>query len=150
MEDGQGQEPEGKPGEGGEPDYKALYEKAKANSRKWEERAKANKSAADELEKATQAGKSAEERIADLTKRLDEKEHAEKRSRLAAKVASEKGVQADLLVGDTEEEMVAWADRMLAAFKRKPAPKVDKAGSFSNGNGDDGAMREYARALLGN
>ena len=67
-------------GEENEPDYKALYEAEKAHSRKWEKQAKANRSAADELEKAREAGKTAEEQIADLTKRLDEKEKAEQRA----------------------------------------------------------------------
>ena len=69
-------------GEENEPDYKALYEAEKAHSRKWEKQAKANRSAADELEKAREAGKTAEEQIADLTKRLDEKEKAEQRAKV--------------------------------------------------------------------
>lgn len=78
--EGDGTEPHG---EENEPDYKALFEAEKAHSRKWEKQAKANREAAEELEKAQEAGKTAEERIAELTKRLDEKEKAEQRAKLA-------------------------------------------------------------------
>lgn len=131
-----------------EPDYKALYEEAKANSRKWERQAKANKSAASALDEATAAKRTADEQIAELTRRLDEKEAAEKRSQIAAKVAKEKGVPADLLTGDDEESMSAWADKMLAAFKTKPAPRVEKPGSFPKGDAGTSELRAFAQKLL--
>ena len=134
-----------------EPDYKALYEQEKAHSRAWERKAKANKTAADELAQAQEAGKTAEERIAELTKRLDEKEKAEKRAKLAAKVAEEKGIPADLVVGDDEEHMKAFADRMLKHFQKKPAPSMPKPGSFDRGGADkkDQEQREFVRELFG-
>lgn len=108
-------------------DWEAKYKEAVEQSRKWEARAKANKAA------AAKADKSAEEEIAELKARLDQKEKAEARAKLAAQVAQKKGVPADLLVGDTEKEMEAWADKMLAAFKPNPAAQVDKPGSFTSG-----------------
>ena len=136
--------------QGEEPDYKALYEAEKAHSRKWEKQAKANRTAADELAKAQEAGKTAEEQIADLKKRLDEKEKAEARAKLAAKVAEKKGVPADLIVGDDEDSMNEFADRMLKHFQKKPAPKVEKPGQFDRSDGkDDTGLRGYARQLLG-
>lgn len=138
-------------GEGQEPDYKALWEAEKAHSRKWEKQAKANKSAAEELEKAQEAGKSAEEQIADLKKRLDEKEKAEKRQKLAATVAEKKGIPVDLIVGDDEDSMNSFADKMLAHFQKKPAPKVEKPGKFDRSDGkDDSELRDFTRQLLGN
>lgn len=137
--------------EGNEPDYKALWEKEKANSRKWEKQAKSNKDAAERLAKVEEDGTSVEERISDLTKRLDEKERAEERTKIAAKVAKEKGVPADLLVGDDEESMSAYADRMLEHFSPDAAPPVDKPGSFDHGDDKgDSEMREYARQLMSN
>lgn len=134
-----------------EPDYKALYEAEKAHSRKWEKQAKANKDAAAALGEANQAKKTADEQIAELTKRLDDKEKAEQRTKIAAKVAQEKGVPADLIVGDDEESMAEWADKMLAAFKTKPAPRVEKPGSFAKDDGKDRTeLRDFASALLGN
>lgn len=148
-----GQEPASgtEPGGGSQPDYKALYEAAKANSRKWEKQAKANKGAASALDEANEAKKSADEKIAELEKRLDAKEKAERRAKAAAKVAQEKGVPADLIVGDDEESMAEWADKMLAAFKKKPAPSVQKPGSFAKDDGKDRTeLRDFASALLGN
>ena len=146
-----GTEPGQEPGGGTQPDYKALYEAAKANSRKWEKQAKANKDAAAALGEANQAKKTADEQIAELTKRLDDKEKAEQRTKIAAKVAQEKGVPADLIVGDDEESMAEWADKMLAAFKTKPAPRVEKPGSFAKDDGKDRTeLRDFASALLGN
>lgn len=158
MADGQTAEGGAQQAEGGEPqgtaetDYKALYEaekeakeKAVAESRKWEGRSKANKAA------SAKAEKTAEERIADLESKLSEKERAEERAKLAAKVAQEKGVPADLIVGDDEESMAEWADKMLAAFKKKPAPSVRKPGSFAKDDGKDRTeLRDFASALLGN
>ncbi len=86
-------------------DYKALYEAEKKHSREWEKKAKANRTAAAALEEANNANKTAEDQIADLKKRLDDKEKEEKRSKIAAKVAQEKGVPASLIVGDDEESM---------------------------------------------
>lgn len=114
-----------------EPDYKQLYEQAKANSRKWEKQAKANKTAAEQLEKAQQAGKTAEEKIAELTKRLDEKEKAEAHAKLVATVAKEKGVPAELLFGDTQEEIEAHADALAKYAKKDTAPQVPNAGKFA-------------------
>ena len=142
-----------------EPDYKALYEAERAHSRKWERQAKANKGAATALDEANEAKKSADEKIAELEKRLDDagnvsnnkdaKEKAEVRARTAAKVAQEKGVPADLIVGEDEESMAAWCDKMLAAFKTKPAPRVEKPGSFDKGGkGGDEALRDFAKRLL--
>ncbi|WP_075844679.1 capsid assembly scaffolding protein Gp46 family protein [Collinsella bouchesdurhonensis] len=148
-EPAQGTEPGQEPTSVTEPDYKALYEAAKANSRKWEKQAKANKGAASALDEANEAKKSADEKIAELEKRLDAKEKAERRAKAAAKVAQEKGVPADLIVGDDEESMAEWADKMLAAFKKKPAPRVEKPGSFDRGgNGGDEALRDFAKHLL--
>lgn len=132
-----------------EPDYKALYEAEKAHSRKWEKQAKANKSAASALDEANQAKKSADEKVAELEKRLDAKEKAEEYAKTAAKVAQEKGVPAELIVGEDEESMAAWCDKMLAAFKTKPAPRVEKPGSFDKGGkGGDEALRDFAKRLL--
>ena len=132
-------------------DYKALYEAEKKHSREWEKKAKANRTAAAALEEANNANKTAEDQIADLKKRLDDKEKEEKRSKIAAKVAQEKGVPASLIVGDDEESMSKWADDMLAAFKKPPAPKVEKPGSFPKpSDGDKSELRDFTRQLLGN
>lgn len=142
-EEGAGTEP------GGEPDYKALYEAEKAHSRKWEKQAKANKDAAAALDKAEQGRKTADEQVAELIAKLEAKEKAEARAKVAAKVAKEKGVPAELLVGEDEESMAEWADKMLAAFKKQTAPSVEKPGSFDNGDGKGNSeLRDYVKQLL--
>lgn len=133
---------------GGE-DWKAKYEELLGHSRDWEKKAKANKEAAEKLAELEQERKNDSEKIADLAGRLDEKERAEARAALVAKVAKEKGVPADLIAGDDEESMSAWADRLKAAMTPKPAAKVDRPGSFDRGGtGDDDPMRGVVRKLF--
>ncbi len=142
---------EGNGDEGQEPDYKALYEQAKANSRKWERQAKANMAAASQLEDAQGAQKTAEERISALETLLKEKEQAEARSELAAKVAAEKGIPAELVVGDDEETMSDFADKMLAHFAKPAAPAINKPGEFDrNEQAGSEDLKDFARQLLGN
>lgn len=129
-------------------ELQAKLEESKANSRKWEKLAKANKDASTQLEEAQTSKASADAKIAELTKRLDEKEAAEKRAKIAAKVAQEKGVPADLLVGEDEEQMGAWADKMTAAFKKPAAASVPNAGKFASGQ-DKSALEETRKALFG-
>lgn len=124
---------------GGEPDYKALYEAEKAHSRKWERQSKANKLALD----------TAEEKVKSLTAQAEERDKADQRTRLAEKVASEKGVPAHLIVGDTEEEMAKWADQMLEAFKKPTAAKSDNPGKFADTKTQDNQLRDYVRQLTG-
>ena len=136
--------------EGEAPDYKALWERERAHSREWEKRAKANKAAADELERAREAGRTADERISELERRLSDAERADARRKVAAKVAKEKGVPADLLVGEDEKSMAEWADRLKAALGPRPAPNVGGAGSFDRGGTGDDELRGFARRLVGN
>lgn len=106
-----------------EPDYKALYEEAKAklddavkHSRTWEKRAKAKPT-------ATDAEKSALEEVADLKRQL-----------AAEKVANAKHVPASMLHGATEDEMNAEADAInkLVDERAKLTP-VDLGGAAASG-----------------
>lgn len=126
-------------------------DEAKANSRKWEKLAKANKDAATQLDEAHEKAKTADERIADLTKRLDEKEAAEKRAKLVAKVSKEKGVPAEILAGfngNDEESLGAWADTITAAYKKPAAPSVPNPGTFAT-DGKKSDLEETRKALFG-
>ncbi|MDD7203179.1 MAG: hypothetical protein SOV20_08785 [Coriobacteriales bacterium] len=122
------QEPAKEPEGAGQPDYKALYEAERENARKWERRSKANLKAAKTAKE--DAEKSTEERVAQLEGELQsmkaEREHAE----LVQRVSEEKGVPASLLTGDSEEELSAKADALLA-WSRKASPKTpaDKGGA---------------------
>lgn len=135
----------------GEEDWKAKYEKAISYSRDWEKKAKANKEAAEKLAAMEQERQTDSEKIADLANRLDEKERAEKRAKLVAKVAAEKGVPADLIAGDDEESMAAWADRLKTAMTPPRLAKVRKPGTFDRGgDGNDDPMRSVVKQLFKN
>ena len=111
-----GNEPQQEP----EKDWKAEYEKALAQSRKWEQRSKANADAAKKLAELEDSTKTDAEKLADATKRAEEaeakvKEYEAKAERagIVSEVAAAKGVDADLLArmaGDTREEVEANAD----------------------------------------
>lgn len=65
-------------------------------------------------------------------------------------MAEEKGVPADLLMGDDEEAMSAYADKLLKHFKKKPASSVDKPGSFPRGSDGGSSKRDFIHQLFGN
>ena len=85
-----------------------------------------------EREKMTELER-AQAEIADLQKRARESEHA----RLRESISRTKGVDPDLLVGDTEEEMTAHADRLLSWRGDRPKPPT-------NPNPAQGAGQDYS------
>lgn len=134
----------------GEVDWEAKYNELLGHSRDWEKKAKANKEAAEKLARLEDAKQTDAEKLASLEKRLEAKERAEARAALAAKIAKEKGVPADLIAGDDEESMATWADKLKAAITPKSAAKVDKPGSFDRGAEGDDPMRDVVRKLFNN
>lgn len=97
----------------------------KAKSRMWEKRAKANLDKAKAYDALEQSSKTADERLAEL-----EKKFAETASEnLKLKIATDKGVPADLLYGDTEEELIAHADALLEFTKEKHKTTAPVVGS---------------------
>lgn len=102
-------------------DWESRYNDLKAHSRKWEDRAKRNEAAAKELAEIKQSQMSEAEKAAEAVKRAEEAEAAKQeaeaklaRMSLVQKVSSEKNVPSALLQGDTEEELEASADALLA------------------------------------
>lgn len=139
-----------KPGEEGADttDWKAM-------ARKWEARSKENADKArsydelqeqskTELQRAQEKAKRAEDELAELKAKA---ELAETR----AKVAKDTGVPAELISGDDEESMRAFAEAVAKWGKPSSAPRTRKPGSFSAdaGDGRDAAKRELARQLFG-
>lgn len=117
---------------GSEPDYKALYEQWKSESRKWEERAKANKDKADKWDAAAGGEESLEARLSKLEAENRAMKDAERRHALVAKVASETGLAESLvstLNGADEETLLAQA-KSVAALKPTGAPNAPEAGTF--------------------
>lgn len=118
--------------------YDELAEKAKA----YDEAQEAQKSEAQK----------AKERIAELESTIKKRDEADKQREMREKVAKEKGIPEELIVGTDEESMAAYADKIaeFAKVQTPPAPKDEKPGSFSLGEGDgDDEKRAFVRQLLG-
>lgn len=114
-------------GEGNEPiDYEAKYHEAVAQSRKWEDRAKASFKDSEELKKLKESQMSDAEktakRIAELEKENAAYKTAAQQREWKAKVSKETGVPAEVLRGDSEEEIKAHAEALKALIH--PAHKL--------------------------
>ena len=113
--------PHGEASQQAEPDYKALYEQAKADSRKWEGRAKENKSKADAYDKAQDEAKSETQRLTERAEaELEGVRAAQAREQWAREASKRTGVPADVLRGSTQEEIDAHADELAALLRPKP------------------------------
>ena len=134
-----GREPHGAEQAESERDWKAEYEKAVAQSRKWEQRAKENKDAAARLADLEDASKTDAEKLEDAVRRaedaearLAEYERRAERDATVAEVAAAKGVDAELLsrmAGGTREEIEADADFIAARAAAAPIyPSVPDGG----------------------
>lgn len=141
---------------GEEPDYKALYEQLKADSRKWEQRAKDNKEKADKWDATTKGNESVEDRIAALEAENEAMKAAEARRTLIARIANEVGLEEGLIApmasSDKDEETLLAEAQYLAekfeSVKPKGAPNVPEAGKFPRGKADTDEKR-FVRQLFG-
>lgn len=143
--------------EGAEADLEAELRKWKGYAREQEKRAKANKAAADELQQIKESEKSELEKARDEARAAREEAAALRRSvetgKLKAKVASDTGVPAEFIVGDDEEQMREYAEKLAEHFKPAAAPKVRGAGKVMREKGSadiDEAKRKLARQMFGN
>lgn len=142
-------------GEGGqEPDYKAMYEQLKAESRKWEDRSKQNKAKADKLDELMAGNGSVEGRIAALEAENKAMKDAKARHELVAKVAAATGLSESIVAalnGEDEESLTAQA-KAVAELKPKGAPNAPEAGKFpreKQAEGEDAEKRKFVRQLFG-
>lgn len=90
-------------------------------ARKWEERAKQNADAAKRLAEIEDSQKSELEKLTEAQKAAEARAQAAERELARARVALRKGLPEALakrLVGDTEEEMEADAEELLATLKK--------------------------------
>ena len=123
-------------------DYKAMYEQAISESRKWETRSKANAEKAKKYDEMEEAKKTLEERVASIeaaNKALsDEKE----RAKLVKSVANATGVPESIvstLSATDEETMTAQAQAIAENYKTPGgAPKAPEAGKFPKDGGNVG------------
>lgn len=114
----------------------------KAEARKWEARSKENHEAHAKVSERLDSLTS--ERDA-LAKRVAEFEAAQERAALVAEIAQDKGVPAELLAGDTREELEAWAEKV--ATHLRVTPRIPGAGVQPNATPVD-PLREAARSLF--
>ena len=100
-------------------DWQAEATKWKALARKHEKAAKDNADAARRLAEIEESGKTEQERLAEARRAADERATTAEREAARLRVALKKGLteaQVRRLVGDTEEELEADADELLATF----------------------------------
>ena len=116
------------PAEGAE----ATEEDWKAHARQWERRAKADRK---QVESLTDAINGKDVTIEDLRAQVADLQRAAERAEKIAAAASEYGVPADLIHGDTDEEIAEYAKRLAEWRGETAAPVVPKlsdsgAGAF--------------------
>ncbi|MFR0556648.1 heavy metal transporter [Pseudoscardovia radai] len=90
-------------------DWKAKYEQAVAESRKWEERSKANRRQADQLKGEAVAAKTDADRLKELEAKVAEYETAEQRDAWVKAAAAKYAIPTDILSlvsADSEEAMM--------------------------------------------
>lgn len=119
---------------GREPDYKALYENALKESRKWESRSKANLKELDELKAVTsKADPTVEERLSALESENASLKADAARSALVDSVAKATGLDRSIvsaLSGEDEESLTEQAQAIAAiARPRGGAPAAPEAGN---------------------
>lgn len=120
----------------------------KAEARKWEERAKTNRAAARERDALTEALRSKDADIEDLRAKVAGFEHAREIEAWKRQVSTDTDVPADLLRGDTLEDLQAHAEVLKKALTSRPrgpyVPDIDKTPEAR-----DTPMSELAAALFG-
>ena len=104
----------------------------KAHARQWERRAKADRK---QVESLTDLIKASDTTIEDLRTQVADLQRAAERAEKIAAAASEYGVPADLIRGDTDEEIADYAKRLADWRGEAASPVVPKltdsgAGSF--------------------
>ena len=110
----------------------------KAEARKWEKRAKENADAARRLSEIEGANKTAEQRIADLEKRVAEADAKDRRAALVSKVAQATGVSpqiVSMLSANDEEGLTAQANS-VAGMAKVPTSNVVR----TDNGGPDGTL----------
>lgn len=118
-------------------DLEAKLEQVTKHSRTWEERAKANKSAADELEQLKAEHDKTLKETEELREWKKTAEAAQERTATAKKVSERTGIPADLLVGDDEESMTAYATKLDQFAHPKPNGMPNQGAQPSGTAGTD-------------
>lgn len=144
----------GNPAQDDGKDYKAMYEQAIAESRKWESRSKANAEKAKKYDELESANKTLENRVASIEAANKALEDEKTRSKLVKAVSKATGVPESIvstLSATDEETMTAQASAIAENYKTPGgAPNTPEAGKFAHESGkqaDD--KRQFVRDLMG-
>ena len=140
-------EPQGE----GEVDYKALYEKAVTESRKWEKRSKANFEKAQKFDELAQGEESLEDRIAKLEADKKRLEGEKARAELVSKVAASTGLSESLVasLNGVDEKTLESQAKAVAALKPTGAPGAPEAGRYPREEAGTDDKRRFVRDLIG-
>lgn len=137
---------------GGKPDYKALYEAAKAESQKWERRSKKNFEKASKYDELVGGEDSIEERIAALEADKQRLEAEKTRAQLVKSVAKATGVPESIVsaLSATDEEALTAQAKVIAENYKTPggAPAAPEAGMFAQKDARLDEKRAFVRDLL--
>ena len=133
-------------------DYKAMYEQAISESRKWESRSKANAEKAKKYDELESAKKTLEERVASIeaaNKALeDEKERAELVKLVSASTGVPESIVSTLSATD-EESMTAQANAIAENYKIPGgAPTAPEAGKFQRDAAPEKSAKEQFAEVL--
>lgn len=145
---------DGKEGEGGAPDYKALYESTIAESRKWERQSKKNFEKAKKYDELIAGEKSVEDRIAALEADKKRLEDEKTRASLVKSISAATGVPESIVstLSATDEDTLTAQAKAIAENYKTPggAPKAPEAGKFPKGEGATDEKRQFVRDLFKN
>lgn len=137
----------------GEPDYKALYEKSVAESRKWEERSKANFEKAKLWDEVEEKNKTVEEKLAALASENKELKAEKARAELVSQIAKATGVDKAIIAtlsGSDEETLTAQAKAIAEAYAVPAgAPNVPEAGKFPKDAEAKDDVKSFVKDMFG-
>lgn len=135
------------------PDYKAMYEQAITESRKWESRSKANAEKAKKYDELENAKKTLEERVNAIEAANKALEDEKKRAEMVKAVSQLTGVAESIvstLSATDEESLTAQAKAIAEAYKTPGgAPNAPEAGKFPKSEDSEATdMRAVAHKLF--
>lgn len=135
-----------------EKDYKAMYEQAIAESRKWESRSKANADKAKKYDELESAKKTLEERVASIEATNKALEDEKARAALVKFVSESTGVPESIVssLSATDEDALTTQAKAIADNYKLPggAPKVTEAGKFPrDGSTSKTTRQQFAEVL---
>lgn len=142
----------GEPAQDDGKDYKAMYEQAIAESRKWESRSKANAEKAKKYDELESAKRTLEDRVATIEAANKALEDEKERAKLVKSVAKATGVPESIVssLSATDEKTMTAQAKAIAENYKTPggAPKAPEAGKFPREKSQAKTAKEqFAEAL---